>query len=201
MSLTELLGLIRWDIRMNLSPSFDQLRAICLLIEVRGEQYVYQKAQTHPNLLMKLIWNLCRFLGSIYQWLFFNSTIPGSVSIGRGLRLPHPQNLVITRFADIGEFCIIYHNVSLVWNGFKRPANPCLKVGNRVLIGNGAILIGHITIGDEVLIGAGAVVPKSVPTHSLVVNQPAKITPRAPSANAPKAGSKAHRKDFFSIWR
>lgn len=186
---------------MNFSPSFDHLRATCLLIEVRCEQYVYQKAQKHPNLFMKLSWALCRLLGSIYQWLFFNSMIPGSVSIGRGLRLPHPQNLVITRFADIGEFCIIYHNVSLVWNSFKEPSDPCLKVGNRVLIGNGAILIGHITIGDNVLIGAGAVVPKSVPAHSLVVSQPVKVTPRVPSPNAPEAGSKEHLKDFFSIWR
>lgn len=186
---------------MNFSPSFDHLRATCLLIEVRCEQYIYQKAQKHPNVFMKLSWYLCRFLGSIYQWLFFNSMIPGFVSIGRGLRLPHPQNLVITRFADIGEFCIIYHNVSLVWNSFKKPSHPCLKVGNRVLIGNGAILIGHITIGDDVLIGAGAVVPKSVPAHSRVVNQPARVTPRVPSANASSAGSKEHLNDFFSIWR
>ena len=201
MGLRELVYLITWDWRMNRGVSFDQLRAILLLIEVRLEQFVYQAWQRRPGPLLMILWYFVRFAGSIYQWFLCNSNIPGSVRIGRGLRLPHPQNIIIACNAEIGEFCIIYHNVSIAWNGFKPmiPSSP--KIGNQVLIGNGAIVIGEITVGDNVLIGAGAVVAKSVPSCSRVVTAPVDIAPRSPSAQAAEPGSPRHIRDPYSIWR
>lgn len=201
MTIRELLSLIGWDVRMNRGLSFDQIRANLLLIEVRLEQYVYQRSQQQPTLPKTLFWYLCRFLGSIYQWFLCNANIPGSVRIGRGLRLPHPQNIIIARFADIGEFCIIYHNVSISWNAFKEVVPSSPKIGDKVLIGNGAIVIGDITIGDNVLIGAGAVVAKSVPSDSRVVCAPADVADRPPSPDAAKAGSARHIRDPYSVWR
>jgi serine acetyltransferase len=103
--------------------------------------------------------------------------------------------------ADIGEFCIMYHNVSIVWNGFMKitPSRP--RIGDCVLIGNGAIIVGDVTVGSNVLIGAGAVVHKSVPDNSLVVNQPMRVIPREPSEDAAAPGSERHLKDFYSVWR
>lgn len=201
MTVSELFDLIRWDMRLNRGFAFEQLRAKALLIEIRLEQFVYQNTAKRNNPLANVLWAICRSLGSIYQWLFFNSIIPGSVEIGRGLRLPHPQNIIIAYRSRIGEFCVIYHNVSIVWNGFIKviPGRP--DIGDRVLVGNGVIIVGDVSIGSDVLIGAGAVVPKSIPDKSRVLCPSPRIDPRAPSENAAEGGSEQHMKDFYAIWR
>jgi serine O-acetyltransferase len=199
-SLGELFYLLGWDLRINRSWSLDSLRAKLLLIELRLEQYVYRKFY-HDSNPTKLLWYLYRFCGSVFQWALCNSNIPGSVTIGRGLRLPHPQNIIIAGYADIGEFCTIYHNVSIVWNGFEptRPHAP--KIGDQVLIGAGAIILGDITIGSDVLVGAGALVTESVPDHSRVTNIPSAIQSRHSTDAAAEPGSERHTRDPYSIWR
>ena len=79
--------------------------------------------------------------------------------------------------SDIGEFCTIYHNVSISWNGFIpiKPHSP--KIGDKVLIGNNSIIIGDVTIGSDVLIGAGTVVYRSVPYYSRVTSAHLEVTP------------------------
>jgi serine acetyltransferase len=201
MKISEMLELIRWDIRVNSHLGFEHLRAILLMIEVRLEQYIYQFSQRHPNGLTKLVWYMTRFFGSIYQWLLCNSQIPGTIVIGRGLRLPHPQNLIFRYHAEIGEFCTIYHNVSIIWNGFKDPVPCSPKIGNRVLVGTGAIIIGDISIGDETLIGAGAILSKTVPYRSRVVTSQPEISLRREPQVAAEGGSEQHLADPYSIWR
>jgi len=199
MTLSQMLTLIAWDMRINRGFSFDNIRARLLLIEVRLEQYIYRKCQS--RVIPMVIWYIFRLFGSIFQWVLCNSNIPGTITIGRGLRLPHPQNIILAGFADIGEFCTIYHNVSIAWNGFKRTVPRSPKIGGSVLIGAGAILAGDITIGSDVLIGAGAVVSRSVPDHSRVTSARPEISPRCPSAAAAQPGSKQHILDPYSIWR
>jgi len=201
MTLSQLVYLIKWDLRVNRGVSFDRLRAMLLLTEVRLEQYVYRKAYPHPNPLALILWYTFRFLGSILQWSLCHSNIPGSVTIGRGLRLPHPQNIIIVGLADIGEFSTIYHNVSIAWNGFKPTVPLSPRIGDRVLIGCGAIILGDVTIGTDVLIGAGAVVTRSVPDHSRVTGVRPDVSPRHPSSEAAEPGSERHLRDPYSIWR
>jgi serine O-acetyltransferase len=78
--------------------------------------------------------------------------------------------------ASIGEYCTLYHGVTLGdlggWGGAPR-------VGNHVVIGAGAKLLGDIEIGDDCHIGANAVVRTSVPAGYLAVGVPAVIKPRA----------------------
>jgi serine O-acetyltransferase len=201
MTFSQMRDLIRWDLRVNRGLSFDAVRAKLLLIELRLEQYVYGKTQGNHGVFPTLLWVLCRFCGSVFQWLLSNSNIPGSATIGRGLRLPHPQNIIIAGYADIGEFCTIYHNVSIAWNGFRPTAPHSPKIGGRVLIGTGAILIGDIAIGDDVLIGAGAVVARSIPAHSRVTGGRPEVTTRYPSSQASEPGSASHIQDPYSLWR
>lgn len=201
MTLREMFHLMYWDIRVNAGLSFDRIRAIALLLELRFEQYLYRKLYLSRHLPLRLLWYPYRLYGAIFQWFVCNSSIPGSVTIGRGLRLPHPQNIIIAAYSDIGEFCTIYHNVSISWNGFQKTVPNLPKIGSYVLIGGGAIIIGAITIGDHVLIGAGAVVPKSVPDHHRVTCQPATVVYRAPSEQAAQPGSPQHIHDPYSIWR
>jgi serine acetyltransferase len=200
MSLKELFYLISWDLRINRGLSLDSLRAKLLSIELRVEQYAYRKVY-RPSNPISILWYVFRFFGSTFQWFLCNSNIPGSVTIGRGLRLPHPQNIIIAGYADIGEFCTIYQNVSIAWNGFlpTKPLSP--TIGSKVLIGAGAIVLGDITIGSDVLIGAGAIVTENIPDHSRVTNSPPKVSPRPPTENAAVPGSERHLRDPYSIWR
>jgi serine acetyltransferase len=200
MTLAELFSLIRWDLKVNRGASWDSIRAKLMLVEVRIEQYLYRKL-CRPSNPLRMIWYLCRFCGSIYQWFLCNSNIPGTTTIGRGLRLPHPQNIIVAGPSDIGEFCTIYQNVSIAWNGFKpvKPLSP--KIGNKVLIGASAILLGDISVGSDVLIGAGAVVVHPIPDHSRVTSAPCEVSTRSSSENAAEPGSERHLRDPYSIWR
>lgn len=201
MSFASMLRMLAWDLRVNRGWNWDALRAKVLLIEFRLEQYVYRRAMSQGGVGGKSLWYIFRAFGSIFQWFLCNSNIPGSVTVGRGLRLPHPQNIILAGFADIGEFCTIYHNVSVAWNGFQRTVPGRPKIGNQTLLGAGAILVGDITIGSDVLIGAGAVVTKSVPDHSRVTAVRAEVSPRHPSEAAAEPGSERHLADPYSIWR
>lgn len=95
MNASKLVFLIISDMRRNPGIHLDALRANALLLEVRIEQYIYAKTHTDERRIPAPIWRAVRFLGLIYQLFLFNSNIPGSVSIGRGFRLPHPQNIVL----------------------------------------------------------------------------------------------------------
>ena len=200
MSVSEWFYLLKCDLKINRGVSWDSIRAKLLLIEVRIEQYIHRNF-FRPGNPLSSVWYLSRFLGSVYQWFLCNSNIPGTIKIGRGLRLPHPQNIILAGIADIGEFCTIYHNVTIAWNGFQpvKPDSP--KIGDKVLIGTGAIILGDISIGSDVLIGAGAVVTQSVPAHSRVTNVRPEISTRIPSEKAAEAGSERHVRDPYSIWR
>jgi len=199
MRMTELAELMRWDLRVNRGASFDRLRAMLLLIEIRVEQYLYDKIGCRSG-LPHMIYLLARFLGSAFQWFLCHSNVPGSVSIGRGLRLPHPQNIIIGYRAEIGEFCTIYQNVSIVWNGFEPtiPSRP--RIGDEVLLGAGAIILGDLSIGSYSLVGAGTVVTQSIPEFSRVTGGRPAISPRFPSSDAAVPGSERHIRDPYSIW-
>jgi len=200
MTLTELFNLIVWDLRINRGCSWDSIRAKLLLIEFRLEQYVYRKVGQIGKPL-RAAWYVCRFFGSLYQWFLCHSNIPGTATIGRGLRLPHPQSIIVSGYVDMGDFCTIYQNVSIVWNGFKPTVPLSPKIGSQVLLGAGVIVLGDICIGSYVLIGAGAVVTRSVPDDSRVVSQSPQVSPRHPTEEAAKPGSLRHQRDPYSIWR
>ena len=85
--------------------------------------------------------------------------------------LPHGlHGIYISRYASIGANCWIYQNVTI---GEVDRVAP--QIGDRCLIGAGAVLVGGIKIGNDVKIGAGAVVSFDVPDHCTVVAQPARI--------------------------
>ena len=201
MTFKEFLTLLLWDLRVNKGWSLDSIRAKLLLVEFRLEQYLHRRLAARGLLGGRLVWLACRFLGSLFQWALCHSNLPGTLTVGRGLRLPHPQNIILAGFAEIGEFCTVYHNVSVAWNGFKptRPLSP--HIGDAVLIGAGAIIVGDVTIGSSVLIGAGAVVAQSVPDYSRVTSPRPLVAARHPTSNAAAPGSERHLNDPYSIWR
>ena len=104
------------------------------------------------------------------QWTRFWTGIeihPGA-TIGRRVVIDHGMGVVIGETAIVGDDVLIYHGVTLggkVNDRVKR--HP--TVGNNVLLGAGAKLIGDIEIGDGAMIGANAVVTKNVPAGAVIV--------------------------------
>jgi serine O-acetyltransferase len=98
---------------------------------------------------------------------------PGA-KIGEGFFIDHGMGVVIGETAEIGDNVLMYHGVSLGGTSMqKKKRHP--TIGNNVVIGAGAKIIGAITIGDNVKIGAGSVVVKPVPPNATVVGVPGRV--------------------------
>jgi len=98
---------------------------------------------------------------------------PGA-KIGSGLFIDHGMGIVVGETAVIGNDCTIYHGVTLGGTGHgKGKRHP--TVGDNVLIGAGAKLLGPFKVGNNVMIGANAVVLSEVPDSATVVGIPGKI--------------------------
>lgn len=101
-----------------------------------------------------------------------------AAKIGKGFFIDHGMGVVIGETAIIGDNVTLFQGVTLGGTGKERgKRHPTL--GNNVVAGTGAKILGNITIGDNVLVGANAVVIKSVPPDSTVVGIPGRITKRA----------------------
>ena len=101
---------------------------------------------------------------------------PGA-KIGPGFFIDHGMGVVIGETADVGRDVLLYQDVTLGGTGFERgKRHPTL--GNQVVVGAGAKILGNIRIGHNVRVGAGSVVIRSVPDHCTVVGVPAEIVRR-----------------------
>jgi serine O-acetyltransferase len=102
-------------------------------------------------------------------------SIPTQAELGKGLRIHHFGGIIVHSETVIGEDCTIYHGITLGdlggWGGAPR-------IGNQVVIGAGAKILGRIEIGDRCYIGANAVVRTSVPAGCIAVGVPAVVKAR-----------------------
>ncbi|SFV83146.1 Serine acetyltransferase [hydrothermal vent metagenome] len=127
---------------------------------------------THRLWLLKLKW-LSRFISMLARWITGVEIHPGAV-IGRRFFIDHGMGVVIGETAEIGDDCTLYHGVTLggtTWKKGKR--HPTL--GNNVVIGAGAKILGPIILGDDVRVGSNSVVVKSVDNAQTVVGVPARV--------------------------
>ena len=100
-----------------------------------------------------------------------------AAKIGKGLLIDHGSGVVIGETAEIGDNCTIYQGVTLGGTGKdKGKRHPTL--GNNVLVGSGAKVLGPFKIGDNARIAANAVVLEEVPENSTAVGVPARIVRR-----------------------
>ena len=102
---------------------------------------------------------------------------PGA-TLGPGLFIDHATGVVIGETAEVGEDVMIYHGVTLGGSG-RDTGKRHPTIGDRVVIGAGAKVLGAIKIGDDSRIGANAVVVKEVPSSAVVVGVPGQIISRA----------------------
>ena len=98
---------------------------------------------------------------------------PGA-QIGKGLFIDHGMGIVFGETTEIGDNCTIYHGVTLGGTG-KDTGKRHPTLGDNVLIGAGAKVLGPVYIGDNVRVGAGSVVLKNLPANATAVGVPAEI--------------------------
>lgn len=133
---------------------------------------------------LELCW-FARWISAIARWLTGIEIHPGA-QLGRRLFIDHGMGVVIGETAVVGDDCTLYHGVTLggtSWNKGKR--HPTL--GNHVVVGAGAKVLGPIEIGDGARIGSNAVVVKSVPKGATVVGVPGRLVGKS-------VGEVPHRK-------
>ena len=106
-----------------------------------------------------------------------NVEIGWKADIGKGFLIVHSGGIAVNNEVKIGENCTIYNGVTIgmEFRG-KRIGNPTL--GDRVWVGPNATIVGNVNIGDDVLVAPLAFVNFDVPSHSIVVGNPAKVISR-----------------------
>jgi len=116
---------------------------------------------------------LARFVSHISRFITGIEIHPGA-KIGRRFFIDHGMGVVIGETTEIGDDVLIYQGVVLGGTSLeKKKRHP--TIGNNVVIGTGAAVLGPITIGDHSRIGSGSVVIHSVPPHSTVVGIPGRV--------------------------
>ena len=107
-----------------------------------------------------------------------------AAKIGRGVLIDHGMGVVIGETAEVGDGCTIYQGVTLGGTG-KDTGKRHPTIGNNVLIGSGAKVLGPFRVGDNARIAAGAVVLQEIPADATAVGVPARVVRvagQAPSA-------------------
>lgn len=120
---------------------------------------------------------LARVLAQVNRFLTGIEIHPGA-TIGRRFFIDHGMGVVIGETTEIGDDCMLYHGVTLGGVSLeKKKRHPTL--GNGVVIGAGAKVLGPVVLGDYCAVGANAVVVKDAPPHSVLTGIPAKIHEKA----------------------
>lgn len=125
-------------------------------------------------------WFYCRGLRFLGRWISqlarrrTGVEIHPAAKIGRRLVIDHGTGIVIGATAEIGDDCLLYQGVTLGGTGAQREKrHPTL--GNNVMVGCGAKILGPFTVGDNARIAANAVVLSEVPPNSTVVGVPGRV--------------------------
>jgi serine O-acetyltransferase len=125
----------------------------------------YQRCQNKSGILVKF-WRSFYVIQHRFWSVVTGADIPLNCQLGGGLKLTHPNGVVIHPQASIGPNCLILQQVTIARD---------VKIGGHVDIGAGAKIIRPVTIGDHAKIGANAVVLNPVPSGATAVGIPAKI--------------------------
>lgn len=151
-------------------PAAKSLLEIALLYP--GPKAVLLHRIAHQLYRWKLFF-LARWVSESSRMITGIEIHPGA-RLGRRLVIDHGMGVVIGETAEIGNDCIIFHGVTLGGMKFD-PIKRHPTVGDKVLIGAGAKVLGPIRIGEGSRVGANAVVTKDVPAGVTVVGNPAQI--------------------------
>lgn len=137
---------------------------------------------------------IARLLSQLMRWFTGVEIHPGA-KIGHRFFIDHGMGVVIGETAEIGDDVTLYHGVTLggtTWSKGKR--HPSL--GNNVVVGAGAKILGPITIGENARVGSNSVVVKDVPAGATVVGIPGRVVAAKDDAESHKRRAMAEKIGF-----
>lgn len=117
-----------------------------------------------------------RFVCERFVEITAGISIPACCSIGKGFRIHHFGGIIFHPTVTIGDNCTLYHGVTI---GDRGGTGKAARIGNNVLIGAGAKIIGEIAIGDNCIVGANAVVTKDMQAETVALGSPCQFRQRA----------------------
>lgn len=123
-------------------------------------------------LLWPGLWLLYRLLDLMIVRIAAGSYLPARCSIGPGLRLPHPQGIILHGQARLGADVVLFQQVTV---GLRDLHSGVPTIGDGALLGAGARVLGAVCVGAGARVGAGAVVLRDVPPGAVAVGVPAVI--------------------------
>jgi serine O-acetyltransferase len=133
---------------------------------ITAHRFIHPLYQAGIPLLPRFLAHLVRFATGI-------EIHPGA-TIGKGFFIDHGMGVVIGETTEVGDDVTLNQGVTLGGTSLERvKRHP--TIGNNVIVGADALVIGAITVGDYAKVGAGSVVVKDVPPHSTVVGIPARV--------------------------
>ena len=156
------------------SPGFQALATYRLGVWSRG---------LNNPVLRKPVRLVCRILRRRMQNVY-GIELDDRTHIGRRFLIAHQHGIVIHNLAIIGDDCVVRQGVTIGAVG-KRAGAP--RLGNRVRVGAGAVLVGPIRVGDDVLIAPNAVVMTNVPAGAIVSSPQSRIVSPPPRRGSPTA--------------
>jgi serine O-acetyltransferase len=176
---TKEIGLVKMileDIRCALHRDPAARNWFEVLFNYSGLHAIWAYRVTH-FLWQHKIFFLARWLAQVARWLTGVEIHPGAV-IGRRFFIDHGMGVVIGETSEIGEDVTFYHGVTLGGVSLEKgKRHPTL--GNKVVVGAGAKILGAINIGSGSRVGANAVVVRPVPPESVVVGIPGQVIKRS----------------------
>jgi serine O-acetyltransferase len=128
----------------------------------------------------------------------FGVDIHPAARFGKGIMFDHATGLVVGETAVVGDNCSFLHAVTLGGSG-KTSGDRHPKIGDNVLIGAGAKILGNIKVGECSRVAAGSVVLSSVPSHVTVAGVPAKIVGSAGCAEPGRSMEQGWVEDFGGL--
>lgn len=168
---------LRYDIKniMEKDPAARSFMEVLLLYPSVHAVALHKAASF---MFRRKLYFLARLISQFSRFLTGIEIHPGAV-IGKGLFIDHGMGVVIGETTEIGDNVTIYHGVTLGGTGKdKGKRHPTL--GNNVVIGAGAKVLGPVYVGDGAKIGANAVVVEDIPEGATAVGIPARIIGRKP---------------------
>ena len=180
-------------LKEDIQVVFDRDPAVRSVMEVLICYPGFHALQFHR--LSHWLWTKNRFLLarfiSHFSRLVTGIEIHPGAKIGRGFFIDHGMGVVIGETAEIGDNCTLYHGVTLGGTSWaKEKRHPTL--GNNVVVGSGAKILGPFFVADGSKVGSNSVVVKPVPENATVVGIPAKVVVSV----GRKKGEKAERPDL-----
>ncbi len=184
---------LREDIRCVFERDPAARHILEVLTTYPGVHAVWWHRLNHRLWKMKLKW-LARVLSMVARW-FTGIEIHPAANIGRRFFIDHGMGVVIGETATIGDDCTLYHGVTLGGTSWKQgKRHP--QLGNDVIVGAGAKILGPVVLGDGCRIGSNAVVLKDVPAGATVIGVPGRIVTAEPTAEHKRIEEMAKKMGF-----